>query len=77
MFDTVCGILRDQFNFDDIITLDMNIRNDFGADLLDVVELILKVENVFDISILDDDMEKVETVGDAVNLINSIIEGEL
>ncbi|MBW4884492.1 MAG: acyl carrier protein, partial [Bacillus sp. (in: Bacteria)] len=42
-----------------------------GADSLDVVELVMELEDEFDMEISDEDAEKIATVGDAVNYINS------
>ncbi|NJL77508.1 MAG: acyl carrier protein [Saprospiraceae bacterium] len=43
--------------------------DDLGADSLDTVELIMELEKEFDVSIPDDDAEKIGTVGDAVNYL--------
>ncbi len=43
--------------------------NDLGADSLDIVELVMEFEDAFDINIPDEDAEKIQTVGDAVNYI--------
>ena len=46
------------------------ITNDLGADSLDTVELIMEFEKEFEISIPDEDAEKITTVGDAINYIS-------
>ncbi len=43
--------------------------NDLGADSLDTVELIMEFEKEFDISIPDEDAEKIQTVGDAIKYV--------
>ena len=48
------------------VTDDASFTNDLGADSLDTVELIMEFEKEFNISIPDDQAEKIETVGDAV-----------
>lgn len=48
-----------------------NFINDLGADSLDTVELIMEFEKDFDISIPDDDAEKITTVGEAVAYLES------
>jgi acyl carrier protein len=49
------------------ITPDTHIINDLNADSLDVVELIMAIEESFDVSIDDSEAEKMETVGDLIN----------
>ena len=44
--------------------------NDLGADSLDVVELVMAMEEAFDVEIPDEDAEKIQTVGDAVKYIS-------
>ncbi|MDA1182787.1 MAG: acyl carrier protein [Bacteroidetes bacterium] len=46
-----------------------NFTNDLGADSLDTVELIMEFEKEFDISIPDDQAEKIQTVGEAIQYI--------
>ena len=48
------------------VTNEASFTNDLGADSLDTVELIMEFEKEFNISIPDDQAEKIETVGDAV-----------
>jgi len=53
------------------ITMESNIVDDLGADSLDVVELIMRLEEKFEVEIPDEDAEKIQTVGDAVQFINA------
>jgi acyl carrier protein len=52
------------------VTNDASFTNDLGADSLDTVELIMEFEREFNISIPDDQAEKIGTVGDAVKYIS-------
>ncbi len=52
------------------IAMESVIVDDLGADSLDVVELIMRLEEKFDVEIPDEDAEKIQTVGDAVKFIN-------
>lgn len=45
--------------------------DDLGADSLDTVELVMALEEAFDLEIPDEDAEKITSVGDAINYINS------
>ena len=52
------------------IAMESQIVDDLGADSLDVVELIMRLEEKFDVEIPDEDAEKIQSVGDAVNFID-------
>ena len=52
------------------ITREASFTNDLGADSLDTVELIMEFEKEFDITIPDEDAEKIATVGDAVDYVS-------
>lgn len=51
-----------------------NFIDDLGADSLDIVELVMAMEDVFDIEIPDDDAEKIQTIGDAFNYVRGRLE---
>lgn len=53
------------------VELEASFRDDLGADSLDVVELVMELEDEFDMEISDDDAEKIATVGDVVDYIKS------
>jgi acyl carrier protein len=55
------------------VTPQASFINDLGADSLDTVELIMELENKFNIQIPDEDQEKLQTVGDAINYVKSKI----
>ena len=55
------------------VTNEASFTNDLGADSLDTVELIMEFEKEFNISIPDDQAEKISTVGDAIKYIESSI----
>jgi len=49
--------------------------DDLGADSLDIVELVMAMEETFDIEIPDEDAEKIQTIGDAVSYLRDRLEG--
>lgn len=52
------------------VTLEASIKEDLGADSLDVVDLIMELEDEFEMEISDEEAEKITTVGDVVEYIN-------
>ncbi len=54
---------------DDSISNESSFTNDLGADSLDTVELIMEFEKEFDLTIPDEDAEKIATVGDAISYL--------
>ena len=60
---TQLGVSKEQ------ITPETNFVNDLGADSLDQVELVMELEEEFDINIPDDAAEKIQTVGQAIEYI--------
>ncbi len=60
-------IIVDKLGVDESeVTMEASFTNDLGADSLDTVELIMEFEKEFEISISDQDAEKITTVGDAI-----------
>ena len=53
----------------DEITMDTTFVDDLGADSLDLVDLVMAVEEEFDVKIADEDLEGIKTVGDIVDYI--------
>ena len=70
IFEKVKGIIVEQLGVaDTAVTLEASFIDDLGADSLDIVELVMALEEEFDIEIPDADAEKVVTVGDVVDYI--------
>ncbi|HXL02028.1 MAG TPA: acyl carrier protein [Candidatus Atribacteria bacterium] len=75
IFSKVKEIVVEQLGVDEEdVTLDASFIDDLGADSLDIVELIMAFEEEFDIEIPDEDAEKITTVGEAIEYIESKIE---
>ena len=76
LFNSIKQMIVDQLGVDeDTITEDSSFVDDLNADSLDMVELVMAMEQEFDIEIPDDVAEKVVTVKDAVEYIQSLTEG--
>ncbi|HEX7715612.1 MAG TPA: acyl carrier protein [Bacillota bacterium] len=70
IFGKVKDIVVEQLGVDEEeVTEQASFVDDLGADSLDIVELVMALEEEFDLEIPDEDAEKIVTVGDAVNYI--------
>ena len=70
IFSKVKDIVVEQLGVDEEeVTEQASFVDDLGADSLDIVELVMDLEEEFDLEIPDEDAEKIATVGDAVNYI--------
>jgi len=70
IFSKVKDIVVEQLGVDEEeVTEQASFVDDLGADSLDIVELVMALEEEFDLEIPDEDAEKIATVGDAVNYI--------
>lgn len=72
VYEIVCehmGASRDK------LASETSFINDLGADSLDTVELVMEFESAFDITIPDEDAEKIQTVGSAIEYIESKLNG--
>ena len=70
VFEKVKGIIVEQLGVAEAsVTMEASFIDDLGADSLDIVELVMALEEEFDMEIPDADAEKVATVGDVVEYI--------
>ena len=75
MFEKIKAKIAEQLSIDeDEITMESEFIDDLGADSLDLVELIMALEEEFDMEIPDEDAEKITTVVDVVDYIKSRVE---
>lgn len=73
--EKVKKIIEEQLMVDESeITEDATFIDDLGADSLDVVEMIMELEDEFGIEIPDEDVEKITTVGEAIEYIRKLVE---
>lgn len=75
IFEKVKSIIVEQLGVaDTAVTMEASFIDDLGADSLDIVELIMALEEEFDMEIPDSDAEKVVTVGDVVDYIKDNVQ---
>jgi acyl carrier protein len=73
MFEKVQNIISEKLNISkEDISLESSFREDFKADSLDLVELVMAMESEFDVMFDDSDFDKIDTVNDVVEYINKL-----
>ena len=73
-FEKIKAIIAEVLNVDENeITMETTFTDDLGADSLDVFQIIMGLEEEFDIEIANEDAEKIVTVGDAVERIKNAL----
>ena len=74
VFEKVRDILCDQLDVnEEDVTMESSIAEDLGADSLDVVDLIMSLEDEFDLEVPDEQVEAIKTVGDLVRFIEQSV----
>ena len=72
VFEKVRDIIVEQLNVDaDEVVMEASLIDSFGADSLDLVELMIAMEEEFDMSIPEEDIDKISTVGSVVEYIEA------
>ena len=72
VFEKVKAILAEQFDVEeDKITADTDLQEDLGADSLDVVDLLMSIEDEFEVEVPDEEIENIKTVGSLVSYIEA------
>ncbi|MBP0962726.1 MAG: acyl carrier protein [Oscillospiraceae bacterium] len=70
VFEKVREILMEQLDVEEsVVTMEAAILEDLGADSLDIVDLVMTLEDEFDMEIPDEEIETIKTVGDIVHFI--------
>lgn len=70
VFEKIKAILAEQFDAEeDSITVDTSLTEDLGADSLDLADVLMAIEDEFEVEIPDEDFENIKTVGDIVAYI--------
>lgn len=70
-FEKMKSIISNQLEIDsEKITLESNLIEDLGVDSLDLIDLVMSIEDEFEIEVPDTEVENIKTVGDAVKYID-------
>ncbi len=70
VFEKIRAIICDQLELDeDVVTLDSVLLEDLGADSIDLADLVMTLEDEFDLEISDEELESIRTVADIVKFI--------
>lgn len=72
VFEKVKEIIVEQFDIEGDITLDTSFEEDLNADSLDIVELIMAIEDEFELEVDDEELEGITTVGDVVEHLEEL-----
>lgn len=71
IMDKVTAIVTDHFDIEPAqVTENLNLQKDLGADSIAIMEVVLEIEDAFDIEVADEDMEKIQTIGDAIDYLS-------
>ena len=72
MLERIAGIIREQLNLDNVeITEETSFKDDLDADSLDLFELVMALEEEFDVEIPTEDLEKLSTVQDVADYVEA------
>lgn len=75
VFETIRRLLADQLDIDEEeITMDSTLLEDLGADSIELVDLVMSLEDEYDIEVPDDATDDIRTVGDAVRFIENLVD---
>ena len=70
VFDQVKDIIVEELSVEaNLITMEARLSEDLGADSIDAVELIMKIEDTFDVSVSDEQAQAIKSVGDIVRYL--------
>jgi len=73
MKDKVLNMIAEQFNLDiDELDENMSFQDDLNADSIEIVELIMTIEEEFDTEIPEEDLEKLQTIGDVIDYVEEL-----
>ncbi len=73
MKEDILKLIAEHFNKEvDELDEDMSFQDDLNADSIELVELIMSIEEEYDIEVAEEDLEKLETIGDVIDYVEEI-----
>lgn len=73
MREDILKLIAEHFNMDvDELNDNMSFQDDLNADSIELVELIMSIEEEFDIEVSEEDLENIETIGDVIDYIEEL-----
>jgi len=72
VFERIKEIIFEQFNLEGDVAMDTSFQDDLNADSVDILELIMSVEDEFEIEVEEEELEDISTVGDVVEYIENV-----
>ncbi|NMW84611.1 acyl carrier protein [Peptoniphilus sp. AGMB00490] len=73
MKERILEIIAEQFNIDvNELNEDMNFQDDLNADSIELVELVMTIEEEFEIEVSEEDLENLKTIGDVIDYVEDL-----
>lgn len=73
VFERIKAMIKDELNVpEEKITMEAKLAEDLGADSIDAVELIMNIEDEFEVQVSDEEAQNIKTVGDIVKFVEKL-----
>lgn len=73
VFERIKAMIKEELNVpEEKITMEAKLAEDLGADSIDAVELIMNIEDEFEVQVSDEEAQNIKTVGDIVKFVESL-----
>ncbi len=73
VFERIKAMIKDELNVpEEKITMEAKLAEDLGADSIDAVELIMNIEDEFEVQVSDEEAQNIKTVGDIVKFVENL-----
>lgn len=73
VFERIKAMIKDELNVpEDKITMEAKLAEDLGADSIDAVELIMNIEDEFEVQVSDEEAQNIKSVGDIVKFVEKL-----